>query len=146
MKTIRFYMVALMCMVVATTIFAFDRQVPQHKLPAAAKAFIQKNFSGTSIVYVEEDVEFMKTKYEVRLNDGTKVEFDGNGVWDKVDCKFKAVPRATVPTSIAGYVKVNFPGATIVKIDKNRYGYEVELSNKADLRFNKKGQFTGFDD
>ena len=108
MKTIRFYMVALMCMMVATTTFAFDRQVPQQKLPAAAKAFIQKNFSGKSIVYVEEDVEFMKTTYAVRLNDGTKVEFDSKGVWDKVDCKIKSVPKAAVPSSIAGYVKVNY--------------------------------------
>ena len=146
MKTIRFYMVALMCMMVATTTFAFDRQVPQQKLPAAAKAFIQKNFSGKSIVYVEEDVEFMKTTYSVRLNDGTKVEFDSKGVWDKVDCKINSVPRAAVPTSIADYVRVNFPKSTIVKIEKNRYGYEVSLSSKVDLRFNRKGQFSGFDD
>ncbi|MBR3087839.1 MAG: PepSY-like domain-containing protein [Prevotella sp.] len=146
MKTIRFYMVALMCMMVATTTFAFDRQVPQQKLPAAAKAFIQKNFSGKNIVYVEEDVEFMKTTYAVRLNDGTKVEFDSKGVWDKVDCKIKSVPKAAVPSSIAGYVKVNFPESAIVKIEKNRYGYEVSLSNKVDLRFNRKGQFSGFDD
>ena len=146
MKTKRFYMAALMCIMVSVATFAFNRQVPQQKLPAAAKAFIQKNFSATSIVYVEEDVEFMKTNYEVRLNDGTKVEFDGKGVWDKVDCKRKAVPAAVVPASIAKYVKSNFPKASIVKIDKTRIGYEVELSNDADLRFNKKGQFTGFDD
>ena len=135
-----------MCMMVSATAFAFDRQVPQEKLPAAAKSFIQKNFSGTSIVYVEEDVEFMKKSYEVRLNDGTKVEFDGNGVWDKVDCKRKAVPSAAVPASIAKYVKANFPGKSIVKIDKNRRGYEVELSNDVDLRFTKNGQFAGYDD
>ena len=75
-----------------------------------------------------------------------ELEFDKNGTWDKVDCNYSAVPANLVPAAIANYVKTHFAGATIVKIDKERYGYDVELSNELDLKFNKKGQLVNIDD
>ena len=41
--------------------------IPASQLPAAAKAFVQQNFPGRTIVYAEKDTEFMKTKYEVLI-------------------------------------------------------------------------------
>jgi len=43
-------------------------------------------------------------------------------------------------------VKANFPDSQIVKIDKERGGYDIELSNDLDLRFNAKGKVLGIDD
>ena len=51
-----------------------------------------------------------------------------------------------VPAPIANYVKTHFAGATVVMIDKERYGYDVELSNDLKLKFNKKGQLINIDD
>jgi len=51
-----------------------------------------------------------------------------------------------VPATIAEYVKTNFPGTQIVKIDKERRGYEVELSNDIDLHFNSNGKLLYIDD
>ena len=76
----------------------------------------------------------------------TRFEFDKNGNWDKVDCHHAAVPAAIIPASIAKYVKANFPDSQIVKIDKERGGYDIELSNDLDLKFNAKGKFLGIDD
>jgi hypothetical protein len=56
------------------------------------------------------------------------------------------VPAVLVPQLIATYVSTNFPGEIIVKIDKERHGYDVELSNDLDLKFNKKGMLIGMDD
>ena len=85
-------------------------------------------------------------KYEVRLSNGTEVEFDKNGNWDKVDCNYSAVPASLVPANIANYVKTHFAGAKVVKIDKERHGYDVELSNDLELKFNKQGQLMNIDD
>jgi hypothetical protein len=64
-----------------------------------------------------------------------------------VNCKHSAVPAHLVPSTIANQVKRSYNGTFITKIDKGRYGnYEVELSNKLDLRFNKNGQLTRVDD
>jgi hypothetical protein len=43
-------------------------------------------------------------------------------------------------------VNATFAGASVVKIDKERYGYDVELSNGAEMKFNKQGACIGYDD
>ncbi len=146
MKKSRLFLVALMCMVLqSATCLADDRIIPVEQLPAAAKVFVQKHFKA-AISYASKDYEFGGARFEARLADGTEVDFDHKGNWDKVDCYMQAVPAALVPAAIAQYIKANHPGAVITKIDKERYGYEIELSNELDLKFNRNGQIIGFDD
>ena len=147
MKTTKLFLVAVICMLAQSlTSLADDRMIPVSQLPATVKTFVTKNFSGKTISYASKDVEFMGTKYEVMLNDGAKIEFDKKGNWDNVDCNTYAVPAALVPASITKYVKANFPGTKIVKIDKERHGYDIELSNDIELKFNKNGALIGMDD
>ena len=147
MKKSRLFLVALMCMVLqSATCFADDRIIPVEQLPAAAKTFVQKHFPKAAISYASKDFEFGGAKFEARLADGTEVDFDNRGNWDKVDCYMEAVPSALVPATIAQYIKANHPGTFVTKIDKERYGYEIELSNDLDLKFNRNGQLIGFDD
>lgn len=147
MKRIKFFFAALVCLFAVNNVcYADGRPIPPTQLPAAAKNFIQKNFPGKTIVYAEIDKEFMKTKYEVNLNDGTEIDFYKDGTVDKVDCHVAPVPAAIVPATIQQYVKANFPDAVIVKIDKERHGYDIELSNDIELKFNNQGVFMGYDD
>ena len=147
MKRINSYLAALACLfTTATVCHADDMPIPAAQLPAAAKTFVQKNFPGKTIAYAEKDAEFMNTKYEVSLNDGTQIDFDKNGNWDKVDCHMVAVPAAIVPATIQQYVNANFAGISVVKIDKERHGYDVELSNGIEIKFNHQGAFIGYDD
>ena len=147
MKKSVFFLAALMCMMMnSVATFANDMIIPATQLPAAAQSFIQKTFPGQAVSYAKVDRDFGKTTYEVCLNNGTKLEFDKNGTWDKVDCNYSAVPADLVPANIATYVKSSFPGATIVKIDKERYGYDIELSNDLELKFNKNGKMLRVDD
>lgn len=147
MKRTKLFFAALVCLFSVNTVcYADGRPIPPTQLPAAAQSFIQNNFPGKTIVYAEIDKEFMKTKYEVNLNDGTEIDFYKDGTFDKVDCHVAPVPAAIVPTTIQQYVKANFPGAVIVKIDKERHGYDIELSNDIELKFNNQGAFMGYDD
>ena len=147
MRKSSLFFAALVCMMMQSlSSFADDRVIPTQQLPAAAQTFVQNTFPGKGIAYATIDRDFGKTTYDVRLNDGTEVDFDSKGTWDKVDCGFSAVPAQLVPTAIANYVKANYAGATIVKIDKERHGYDIELSNDLELKFNKQGQLIGFDD
>ena len=146
MKKSVFFLAALVCMMMqAVSTFASDRIITKEQLPAAAQTFIQKTFPGQTISYAKIDFDGRKT-YEVRLSIGTEVEFDKNGTWDKVDCNFSAVPADLVPANIANSVKSSFPDAVIVKIDKERGGYDIELSNDLELKFNKNGQMVRIDD
>ena len=147
MNKSKFFLVALLCMFLqSVTCLADDKIIPVDQLPATAKTFVKKYFPQATIEYATKDTEFMGTTYEVRLSDGTKVEFDKKGNWDNVDCKVKAVPASLVPAAIAQYVKAHYPNTVIVKIDKERSGYDIELSNDLELKFNSKGNLIGIDD
>ena len=37
-------------------------------------------------------------------------------------------------------------GAAVTKIDKEHYGYDIELSNGMELKFNHQGGLMGYDD
>ena len=146
MKKSVLFFAALVCMLMhSVSSFAGDRIIPAEQLPAAAKTFIQKTFPGQTVSYAKIDFDGRK-KYEVHLSNGTEVDFDKNGNWDKVDCNYSAVPASLVPANIANYVKTHFAGAKVVKIDKERHGYDVELSNDLELKFNKQGQLMNIDD
>ena len=83
MKKIKFFLMAMICLVVSNVAKADDRPISVEQLPEAAKSFIQTNFEGLKIVYAEKDWN----TYECMLENGTKVEFDRKGVWKKVDCE-----------------------------------------------------------
>ena len=142
MKQIRIFLVALMSLLMTNAAMADDTPIPAEQLPAAAKNFVSAHFQGKTILYAEKDWN----SYECHLNDGTKIEFRRNGAWDKVDCHMTAVPAAIVPAAIQQYVNTNFAGNVITKIDKERYGYDIELSNDMELKFNHQGILIGMDD
>lgn len=123
-----------------------DKVVLPTQLPPEVQAFVQKHFPTQAISYAEKDRGILGSSYDVVLNDGTEISFDTDHVWDKVDCKLNAVPTALVPAPIATHVSTNFPSVVIVKIDKEHYGYEVELGNGLEMKFNKQGALTELDD
>lgn len=142
MKKVKFILAVLMAFVVSNIAMADDTPIAVESLPAAAKTFVQTNFPKAKIIYAEKD----RNSYECRLADGTEIEFNRKGNWKKVDCHTTAVPAALVPKTIQQYVNSKFQGTIITKIEKERYGYDIELSNDIDLKFNKQGAFMSMDD
>lgn len=118
-----------------------DRPITFKELPQKSQQFITTHFSGVEVLSVTVDDD-----YEVYLANGTKVEFTLQGEWKEVKCPGFAVPAAIVPAAITKYVKAQFPNSAIVKIDKKYRGYEVELNNDLELKFDKDGNFIGVDD
>ncbi|MBR4603107.1 MAG: PepSY-like domain-containing protein [Prevotella sp.] len=143
MKRMRLLFIALLSMMVTSVAFADDKPIPVEKLPAAARTFVDTNFPGKKILYAEKDWN----SYECRLDDGTKIDFTSKGEWKQVDCHgMSAVPAVLVPEAIKQYVETNFSNCMITKIDKERHGYDIELSNDLELRFNHQGALIGMDD
>ena len=140
--------VALVAMV-ATVQVAFARDVitmNSKELPAAAQTFLKQYFGDKQISYIKVESEFLSKKYEVVMTDRTKIEFDGKGNWEEVDCKRGALPLALIPDYIQQLVDAQYPGVTYQKIERDRGELEVELSNHLSLTFDKKGQLIDIDD
>ena len=124
-----------------------DKPVTAEQLPEPVKAFIQQTFPGQPITYAEKDLEGLGSQYDVVLSDGTRIEFDNDNVWDKIECPMtNSVPAALIPEPIMAHIEANFPDALVLKIDKEHYGYELELNNGLELKFNKQGVLTEMDD
>ena len=112
----------------------------------AITEFVKTYFPKVSVLIVKPEHD----EYEVRLSDGTELEFTRNFEWKKIDCEhsntYTAVPAELVPEQIATYVKTNFADQSITKIEKKRRGWEIELSNELEIKFNKNFVVTKIDD
>ena len=83
--------------------------------------------------------------YEVVFTNGDKVEFDRDGRWKEISCKQSSVPPALVPAAISRYVKSHYAGRRIVKLERDRKEFEVNLDNGVEITFNKNFQVTDID-
>ncbi|MDE6348844.1 MAG: PepSY-like domain-containing protein [Bacteroides sp.] len=140
--------ILVLALVAVQLAFAGDTITQDVKqLPLPARNFINQYFSKSQISYIKIESEMLKTKkYEVLLTDRTEIDFDKKGNWLEVDCKKSAVPETLIPISVKEYVKAHFPREIITKIEYERAGIEVELSNDYSLKFDKKGQLVDIDD
>lgn len=114
-------------------------------LPVNAQTFLKTHFTGQEPTYILQDKETFSTDYKVQFANNMEVEFDGKGNWEEVDGNHQPIPVTVLPKAITNYVKTNFAGATVTKIDKGTWGYEVDLSNALELEFNSKGNFIRID-
>ena len=136
-----------------------DKNIEYGTLPATAKSFVVENFSDRKVATVFKDNEFMDSEYEIVFTDGTKINFDKDGVWEEVKTRDTlGVPTSIIPTAIKNYIAENNEGKKVVKICKEHKGfkvigigkediyYEIELDNKLEMLFDASGNLIRYDD
>ena len=123
-----------------------DKIINKNQLPAKAQQFISEHFDGVDLSYAKEERDILKKSYEVRLANGVKLEFSDKGVWEEIDCQFSEVPAAIIPVAIKNYIDENFAGEKVISIERNRFNYEVKLSNRLELKFDKDFNIYDIDD
>ncbi|WP_302150976.1 PepSY-like domain-containing protein [uncultured Alistipes sp.] len=123
-----------------------ERPITLEQLPAPAQEFLASNFKDLTLAFAVEDPKFIGSEYEVTYTDRTEVDFDSDGAWTAVECRYAAVPEAIVPARIRDYVAKSFAGQTIRKIERNKYTWEVELMNGLEIKFDKNFQVIDIDD
>lgn len=121
--------------------------VDGNTLPDAAKAFLSTHFPLATIRLVEKEYSARPngSVYDVTLSNGFEIDFDANGNWTEIDGNRTSVPAAIIPERIQAYIALQYPALSIVKIDKEHTGYDVELSNDLDLLFSLQGDFIRID-
>ena len=119
-----------------------ERMITFNQLPAQAQTMLKKHFADKVPLIVTVD----RDDYTVVYQSGEKIEFDKKGNWKDLNCKTSAVPQELIPEQIKANVKNTFPGAVIIKFDRDRRGYDVKLNNGMELEFNKQFQIAEIDD
>ena len=147
MKTTKFLLVVILAV---TTLFSAeagnDKPISFDQLPETSKVFIREYFKEADISYAKIDRDLFSKSYEVYFINGNKIEFDKKGEWDTVECLKCEIPSGIVPALIAKYVEKNHPDFTIVKIERNRRNYEIELNNELEIKFDLAYNVIGYDD
>lgn len=146
MKKILLTLAAIFSIGVFSVIADNDRVINKSQLPVQAQEFISAHFAGIDITYAKEERDLLRRSYEVRLADGTTLEFSEKGKWEEVNCRFGEVPAAVVPAAIKNYIDNNFPGEKVLSIERDRNDYEVRLSNRLELKFDKDLNIYDIDD
>ncbi len=124
---------------------ADDRPVTFAKLPAAAQTFINANFPAEKISYATVDDDFILPDYSVMLANGTKIQFTNGGSLEKIESR-NGIPTELVPAQLREYVKVNYPDSIITGYEIGKKSYEIKLSNRLELTFNKNFMLIEIDD
>lgn len=143
----RILMIAICCMmsfnIVANA--GNDKPINVNELPAKAQTLLSKHFKGQKVMLATIESGVVSKSYDVVLRNGTKLEFDKKGNLTEIDCKQGIVHSQLIPQPIKNYLKENYRGEAVRKIELNKKEYEVELTNGIDLTFNKHFQLIDID-
>lgn len=116
----------------------------QNELPEEAKNFINTHFSNATIEETEKNDSWYNLDknemYEVKLSNGTKLDFNREGEVTEIDGD-ERIPDAALPSPIVAYIEANFSGAHITGWELDNDEQEVELSDGTELEFSLEGQF-----
>ena len=123
-----------------------DKPVQVTQLPAKAQTFLNTYFKDAKVALATQETELFNKSYDVVFNTGDKVEFDKAGEWTEVRCRQMGVPAQIVPAQIAEYVKTNYPDALILQIERDSREWEIKLSNRWEITFDKQMRVIDIDD
>ncbi len=126
-------------LMVASVAWATDEEIKEldaNKLPPITKSILKSYFPGTEVVKATKSKSKVRNSFNVSLNDGTELEFDKGGQWQRVFCRGNPVPKNMVNLRVISYLESSFPGAEVVLMEKDKKGnYLMQLSDGTELHF-----------
>lgn len=145
-KTCAALFVAILGLTFASCSDDKDEPIDFNQLPSVAQKFITTYFGDTKVSSVKYDKDKNDHEYEVKLQNGFELTFNVAGEWTDVDAPDgKAIPNGIAPEPIESFVLATYPESGINEIEKIKTGYDVELINGIDLKFNLQGEYVGVD-
>lgn len=110
------------------------------RLPEVSRTFIRQYLPGKEVSHIKIEKGWTGIKkYEVILTDGIEVEFDDKGEWKEIDGNRRAIPVGFLSAKIRDYLKTDFPDEAVVSVERDSRKFEIKLSNRFELTFNRKG-------
>jgi hypothetical protein len=123
-----------------------EKKISLQDLPQQAQTFIKTNLTKAKAQQVLKETESaLEVAYKVTFQDRLKVKFDKNGNWKEVNGNRRPIPTEFIPERILQYIRKRFPNNEVVKIEKEKRSFEVEITNGLELEFDKEGKFVKID-
>ena len=115
-------LIMVICAAAMTTSWAVadeKEQVPADKIPHLDKNQLKSYFPDATVVEATKEKSKLKNNYEVKLSDGSVIEFDKDGNWTFVECQGNPLPARMIPGQVHMYMSKNHPGYKVVKMEKD---------------------------
>ncbi|MBO7115215.1 MAG: PepSY-like domain-containing protein [Bacteroidaceae bacterium] len=133
MRKILYTLLALM---LALPVAAEDVEIQFDQLPEKAQKVVLKAFPDTKVKKVEMERRASLIQYEVKLAGGIKMQFNKEGRFTECECTKSAVPDMLIPEKIREYLKREFTGIKVMRIEHDSKLFDILLSNGYELTFN----------
>lgn len=120
-----------------TAVRADDRPVTFNQLPEAARNFITDHYPDDKVSFATVDDDFIMPDYQVALVSGVMLKFSNDGSLEKIESRTGKIPSGIIPVQITKAVKEYYPDEEIIMYEVDRRSYEVKLTNRLELKFNR---------
>ncbi len=130
----------------AITALADGRPVTYADLPEAARSFIESTYPAKKVLYSTVDDDLILPDYTVVLEHGVKIQFEHSGRLEKIESGSSCIPENIIPVQICDYVRTHYPDAKVTGYEVGKRSYEVKLSNRMELKFNRHFNLVEIDD
>lgn len=122
-----------------------EKKIDFGDLPSEARSFIENYFPSADILSIVQEKEDGRKEYQVKLSDGTDMEFDEDGEWTNIECYFSPLPTGILPANVITKVEELHPEVYINGVEKELGGYVVEVTDAGgidwDMRFNAQFEY-----
>lgn len=122
-----------------------EKKIDFGDLPSEARSFIENYFPSADILSIVQEKEDGRKEYQVKLSDGTDMEFDEDGEWTNIECYFSPLPTGILPANVITKVEELHPEAYINGVEKELGGYVVEVTDAGgidwDMSFNAQFEY-----
>lgn len=123
----------------------FDKYTIDRKdLPQEARDMLDEYFPKAKVSMIKVDKHLLKKPdYDVKLTNGTKIEFNSKGEWKLVDGGKRSLPTTLLHKTAKNHFEKKYPKAKIVYVKKDLTGFDVRLSDGKSLKYDRLGIFKG---
>lgn len=132
------FVLIVSALLLSLSVNAEDRPITFDKLPVQARTFVNNHYAGSEVMSVIKDESLIRPEYTVYFAHGVSIEFDYNGSLEKISSRETPIPSDVIPVQIRDYVTRHYPDAAFVEYEVDHKHYEVKLSNRVELSFNKR--------
>lgn len=122
-----------------------DRPLTVLELPVAAQQFLDEHFAHNEVAYATVETDWFDKEYKVVFVDGSKVEFNRRGEWREIECKYGKVADSMIPEPIRAELARLYGEYEIIGIERDRREYEVKLSNRLEVTFDRQFRILDID-
>lgn len=138
-------MIVLVAVAASAIKLPFDKYtIKRSELPETAQQMLDEHFPKKKVSMIKVDRHLLKkTDYDVKLTDGTVIEFNNKGEWTRVDSKKKAVPEALLTSAVKKSVEKKFPKLKVTAVHKRVLYQEIILSDGKRHKYDLLGIYQG---